>query len=107
MTMYYHVTDHWDGGDLESLVTRIGENEGYDAFLERWPDAGELTFYHANRVHLFDSLEKAERFCAAYGDEILIIDGEGLDIDLDTLETNEPHYSVLDKIPANNIHRYG
>lgn len=85
--MKYHVTKNWDGGDLESLAMRTGdESEAIEIFCERWPEASEAADLHVHCVFLHDTIEKAREFAASFGGEILEIDDEYLDIKVDPYE---------------------
>lgn len=98
---YYHVVDKYDGGDLESLYHRYGD-AAYDMYLERWPESGNLSQYHAHNIHLYDSLEEAQKHSAYFGGDVLeIIPDDALEVTIDTLEF--PHPIVEDKIPKKYI----
>lgn len=92
----YHVCENWDGGDLRPL----GDE---DAFLARWPEAGELAQVHAHCVHMYSSLADAEDHAAVFGGEVLVIDAACLDVTIDSLEFDHP---VTDRVPASAITRY-
>ena len=86
---FYHVTKNWDGGDLESLYDREGD-EAYEIFAERWPEAGGLADNHINLIHLHDNLSDAERFVRDFGGEILEIELDEDAVEIDNLEYPHP-----------------
>ena len=97
--IYYHVCEHWDGGDLESLYARYGQ-EAYQRYAERWPEAGELAQYHVHVIHLHSSLEEAEEYQEAYGGEILVIDDPDDELEVVTDDLEYPHPVVRGRIEA-------
>lgn len=85
--MKYHVSKNWDGGDLESLAIRCGdESEAIEKFCKRWPEACDAADMHVHCVFLHSTIEAAKEFSATYGGEILEIDDEYLDIQKDPYE---------------------
>lgn len=96
----YHVAKDYDGGDLESLYVREG-NDAFDIYAEKWPEAGELGQYHVMYVHCHDNLKDAESFVDTYGGKVLEINADDLDVEMDTLEY--PHPMVKEYIPAEYI----
>lgn len=105
---YYHVTEKWDGGDLESLVSIHGESEAIDIFAERWPEAVDLAYEHSSRIHLHDKIDDARRYAAVDDGEILEItlDGDAREevfLMIDDLEY--PHPVACENIPAEYIRR--
>lgn len=105
MTTYYHVTPHWDGGDLESLYALHGD-AAYDMYADRWPDAGALAQYHVHVVHLYASYEAAAAHVDYYGGQLLtIVDpDDDLPIHIDDLEEGLPHPVSRESIPAQMVH---
>ena len=61
MEKFYHVTEKWDGYELESLQAQYGDN-ALDVFVERWPEAENLAYEHSNRIHMFDNIADALDF---------------------------------------------
>jgi len=87
---YYHVTNKWDEGNLKSLADMIGESEAIEVYASKWPEAGGLAIDHINVIHLHHEKEEAESFVADFGGEILEIDGEEIEVVIDTLEYPHP-----------------
>lgn len=100
--MLYHVAKDYDGGDLQSLYEQHG-NDAYDMYIDKWPEAGELVFYHVHYIHLHNSLDDAQEFVDEFGGEILVIDDADLTVERDNLEYDHP--IVRDTIPAEYIRR--
>ena len=99
---YYHVTQSWDGGDLESLYNREGD-DAYEIFAKRWPESGGMAYNHINLIHLHDNISDAERFVRDFGGEILEIELEEDDVEIDDLEY--PHPVSRYPIDSYNIRR--
>ena len=100
---YYHVTRTWDGGDLLSLADQIGEKAAIRQFCKQWPDACEIADVHVHYIHLWDSIRDARRMARYFGGRVLAIDGEFIDVTMDTSEPNHPHYVTRGPIPATDI----
>ena len=98
----YHVCARWDGDDLRSLVTRLGEMEGIEEYARRWPDAGDLALDHAYRVHLYATLAEAVAHRDEYGGEILEIDATWLNPEVDGAEFAHP---MVARVPAHCVRR--
>ena len=101
-TLYHVAPDAYDGGDLESLYRRLGD-DAYDEYLARWPESGNLGTYHAHYVHLYDTLDAARDHQVEHGGRIVAIDADALaeawiEIQRDRLEFDHPY--VEDAIPA-------
>jgi hypothetical protein len=99
--MKYHVTKNWDGGDLESLAMRVGDDqEAMEIFCDRWPEAGEAADLHIHCIFLYASLEQAIAHQENFGGEILEINDEYLEIREDPYEGE---LYVRDEIEAEYI----
>lgn len=102
----YHATKKWDGENLESLASQIGEFDAIEEYTKKWPDAGELAAYHVHYVHCFKDLGDAEEFANEIDGEVVEIDFEDFFedfVEIDNLEF--PHPVVRDEIPAEYISR--
>ena len=85
--MKYHVTNKWDGEDLESAELRFGTEEAIEMFCKKW-DTEDVAFAQSqiNNIYLFDTMEQAVEHQKFYGGEILEIDDEYIDTSTDTIE---------------------
>ena len=92
---FYHVTDKWGSGPLRP----IGDEA---AFLERWPDAGALSQYHAYKVHMYDNINDAKQHARDVGGKILEIDPNKVNWEIDDLEFPHP---VTDEVSEDAIIR--
>lgn len=112
MSIYYHVTKRWNGGDLETLFSRCGGNENkalntfvrkyrhcFDSF-EETIDLGKKHIYY---VHLWDKKSDAIEMAEEIRGQILKID----DKEDELVVINDPyefiHPMTRDTIPANMI----
>ena len=101
---YYHVTRTWTGGDdLLSLADQLGEEEAVRQFCEQWPDACGIADIHVYYIHLFDTEEDAREMARDLGGRVLAIDGEFIDVSIDTSEPNHPHHVTRGPIPETDI----
>lgn len=83
----YHVSKNWNGRDLESLTTFLGDyNEAIEQFCERWPECTEAADLHVTYVFLYDSVQLAEQHAATFGGDILEINCEHIDLVIDPYE---------------------
>lgn len=86
----YHVTQKWNGEDLQPLAKRIGENEAIEAFLESWLDAdASMANDHVWKIFFFKNLEEAQEHQGIFGGEILEIDADILELEKDLIEGYE------------------
>jgi len=105
--MIYHVSQTYQGGDLESSATQMGESEAIEAFCEKWDNAdASLAVYHVNYIHCHDTIEQAREFAEEFGGNVFAIDADAMaddyiEIERDTLEYDHP--IIRDEIPAEFI----
>ena len=97
---YYHVAGNdYRGGDILSLYARMGD-AAYDEFANRWPEAAEMAFAHAHYVFLYQDRSDADDHAAAFGGQVVAVDGTGLDV---VVDAHEGFPVVRDRIPSGNI----
>lgn len=103
--IFYHVTNKWDGGCLNSLYLMYGE-EAYSIFLRKWPLSGDIGKHHVHFVHMYGDLREAQDHRNTFGGEILIVDNSSnvLVIKLDTVEFHLQHW-VCTHIPEKFVRR--
>lgn len=101
MTDIFHVCTAWDGSDLSPLAKRLGEAEAIEAWLERWPEGGDLVHDHVHAIHLYDTLEAAQEHADAFGGTVLAIDAQLVELDRDIMEFDHPITRAV--IPARAI----
>ena len=96
----YHVCKNWDRCNLKSLYEQY-ENQAYEMFLEKWPEASELVEYHVHYIHCHFTLDEAREYQAEYGGQIIAIDTDNLEVVIDKLEYSHP--MVYGEITTDNI----
>ena len=85
--MKYHVTEKWDGKELQSAANRMGEEAAITMFMEKWEtDDASFAADQVHYIYLYDTLEDAQNHQETYGGEILIIDDRYLELDIDPIE---------------------
>lgn len=107
--MIYHVTQAWDGNDLQSIAARqVWSDVVADEIERRWPDCDPWTYYSTDGqyVHCHSTLAEAQEFADEYGGEILEIDtdSEWFDGRVE-IGTEYPHPVVRRQIDAGCIRR--
>jgi hypothetical protein len=85
--MIYHVTPKWDGKDLESAASRLGECEAIDMFMAKW-ETEDASFAQdqVTKIFFYLTLAEATEHQATYGGEILAIDDTYITIKIDEIE---------------------
>lgn len=87
MTTLYHVTPKWDGQDLKSAASRLGECEAIDIFMAKWQtEDSSFAQDQVVKIYFYRSLAEAINHQENYGGEILDIDDTWLDIKVDEIE---------------------
>lgn len=100
---YYHVTEKWDGLDLECLADRLGEEDAIEEFCQRWDcDNAAFAADQVCKVYLYATLSEAMDHQEDFGGEILEIDGEYIDTMEDWAE-GRCVICTMDSVPAEAI----
>jgi hypothetical protein len=86
MTLY-HVTPHWNGEELKSLASQLGECDAIDAFMAKWQtDDSSFAQDQVTNIYFYNTLDEAQDHQDEYGGEILAIDDTYLTITMDPIE---------------------
>jgi hypothetical protein len=104
MTLY-HVTPKWDGNDLETAASRLGEVEAIEMFLAKWEiDDASFAADQVTKIYLYATFEQAQEHQAMYDGEILEIDDRYLEVFTDWSE-GIANLAVRHNIPKSDIRR--
>jgi hypothetical protein len=101
MTLY-HVTPKWDGKDLESAASKMGEVAAIEIFLAKWQTEDDsFAQDQVTKVYFYNTINEAISHQETYGGEILAIDETYLDIAIDEIEG----YPTCRRVSASDIKR--
>lgn len=101
----YHVTQQWDGKDLESASQRMGEEEAIEMFMKKWMcDDSSFAADQVTKIYVYATLSEAQAHQDSYDGEILEIDDTYLELREDWSEGILNFYSNT-PISADDVKR--
>ena len=105
----YHVagSGYKAGQPLQSLYKRLGD-KAYEAYAERWPEAGDMGQYHAHQTFFYDNLKEAQEHVEAFGGQVIKVDPSKVKgLSRDNLEIpygkKEGYWVTGEDVPANAL----
>ncbi len=82
----YHVTEKWDGKDLQTAYDRLGD-DAIEYFMEKWDcDDSAFAADQITSIYFYATVEQAQNHQDNYGGEILEIDAEYIETEIDSIE---------------------